>query len=392
MSLGSQLIMGYLDRYWKDQDRADATRAQNANTNQRSQFFGDLVGSRGQAAIPSNAVSSANPALNMQPIMQNQSGQWIDNPDFQYAKPKVEGSGYLGGPMDQSAKIAMMAKMMGSKFPTLQSAGAKSFGDLMKPGAKAKGETPTTLMKNLSAMGLEQGSPEYNSAIANYLKKPGGSTINVNTANPFVKPSDVIRDAEGNYIPTPIGTRLQDLTGKGYTYGKPLSDTAIKTKASMEVSSRMLNEIQSMSDAGTDVSGIKGFISELRTGTDIGSVAANAILNELDQPMTPEHAKMVATTTSLGNQLLQAFRGAAVGPAEKIDFIKQLPTPGQPRAVFLKNIELTRRNLQQLADVTEGESRGIRRPEPKPTTESMPDYDSMSDEEITRLYKESIGK
>ena len=69
-----------------------------SQTAKRQKVFTDLIGN---IATPGNINSSANPALNMQPIMQNpndEAAPWIDNPEFIAAK---KGKGLLGNEFDR---------------------------------------------------------------------------------------------------------------------------------------------------------------------------------------------------------------------------------------------------------------------------------------------------
>lgn len=64
--------------------------------------------------------------------------------------------------------------------------------------------------------------------------------------------------------------------------------------------------------------------------------------------LTPEEADVLSIEQQLSNQLLQAMRGAQVGPQEQARFDKQLPRVDQPDALFRANISNTMRNLDGL--------------------------------------------
>lgn len=66
--------------------------------------------------------------------------------------------------------------------------------------------------------------------------------------------------------------------------------------------------------------------------------------------LTEDDAQVLSIEENLSNQLIQAMRGAAVGPAEQIRFEKSLPRVDQPKALFLKNIETTMGNLRVMRD------------------------------------------
>ena len=141
-------------------------------TNARQKVYTDLIGN---VATPGNINSSANPALNMQPIMENpndSAATWIDNPDFIPAK---EAKGLLGGEFDREG---LFLRALGkAQTPEGFDLASKGYLDPNKGQAK---NTPTTLMKNLAAAGYQQGTPKYSNAINKYLNKSG---VTVNTSD-----------------------------------------------------------------------------------------------------------------------------------------------------------------------------------------------------------------
>lgn len=66
------------------------------------------------------------------------------------------------------------------------------------------------------------------------------------------------------------------------------------------------------------------------------------------QKLTEQEADVLSIEQQLSNQLLQAMRGAQVGPAEQDRFDKQLPRIDQNEEVFKANIKNTMRNLEGL--------------------------------------------
>jgi len=66
--------------------------------------------------------------------------------------------------------------------------------------------------------------------------------------------------------------------------------------------------------------------------------------------LTDDDATMISMEQNLSNQLLEAMRGAQVGPAEQKMFEKSLPRVDQPKTLFLKNIEVTMNNLATLRE------------------------------------------
>jgi hypothetical protein len=66
-------------------------------------------------------------------------------------------------------------------------------------------------------------------------------------------------------------------------------------------------------------------------------------------PIPQPEAEAMALSEKLSTTLLQAIRGAQVGPMEQAKFEKQLPRLGQPESLFNENIKLTRDNLEYLS-------------------------------------------
>ena len=61
--------------------------------------------------------------------------------------------------------------------------------------------------------------------------------------------------------------------------------------------------------------------------------------------LTKDDAAMLSLEQNLSNQLLQAMRGAQVGPQEQTMYERSLPRVDQPRELFLANITTTMDNL-----------------------------------------------
>jgi len=97
---------------------------------------------------------------------------WIDNPEFIAAE---EGKGLLGGKFDREG---LFLRALG-KAQTAEGFDLASKGYL-DPNKGQASNAPTTLMKNLAASGLKQGTPQYSNAINKYLNKSG---VTVNTGD-----------------------------------------------------------------------------------------------------------------------------------------------------------------------------------------------------------------
>jgi hypothetical protein len=62
----------------------------------------------------------------------------------------------------------------------------------------------------------------------------------------------------------------------------------------------------------------------------------------------PLEADALSIEQNLSNQLLNALRGAQVGPKEQELFNKSLPQIDQPKPLFRANVDTTMRNLATL--------------------------------------------
>jgi hypothetical protein len=83
--------------------------------------------------------------------------------------------------------------------------------------------------------------------------------------------------------------------------------------------------------------------------------------------LTDEEADAISIEQNLSNQLLQAMRGAQVGPLEQERFNKSLPQLDQPEALFKANIKNTMNNLNMLQRRIASQ-RPIKAPTNAPTT------------------------
>ncbi len=86
--------------------------------------------------------------------------------------------------------------------------------------------------------------------------------------------------------------------------------------------------------------------------------------------LSNEEAQALSLEQGLGNDLLQAMRGAQVGPKEQEMFEKQLPRVTQPEPLFRANLERTRETLKKLNTLVEQKRRGTQ-PNQKSRTQQL---------------------
>lgn len=114
--------------------------------------------------------------------------------------------------------------------------------------------------------------------------------------------------------------------------------------------------------AGQDVA--LGDLERLETLVTSGNVGVGAVKGRTLRAsgatgvgLSEAEAEALSLEEGLSNSLLQAMRGAQVGPAEQVKFERQLPRVDQPKALFMANLRRTKRNLRDLRK-KEAELRG----------------------------------
>ena len=275
--------------------------------------------------------------------------------------------GFEGPPQTQSIPASgyyrdqdprqLAASMMSAPLKNTQGYGGQLFNQSIlgdRQGPKGKSGKP-------GYWDVMQMSPEEQQKFYAYSERMKSRSPVVTIDNrkaEYLDPNTSIIDAKGNKVRIPVNTQRGDPILTDKYYGTKKTNEQIKSKAATSSSRRMLRRMGQLMASGVDVTGFEGFVEEARSGSDAMSVFTNALLDYSGKRIKPETAEMLAISQNMGNQILQASRGAAVGPAEKEDFIKQLPMPGQPPAVFQANYEQTMKNLDYISNLTESEISG----------------------------------
>lgn len=251
-----------------------------------------------------------------------------------------------------------LSAMMQTGNPVLQKQAMSEMQAMNKQSTEIQKQDLSNAAKMARDMGLTPGSEEYVDFIREYAMKAGQTSIDL--GNKYLTASDYknLRDSSGRPIPNaPAGMTWDDVKAKGYTFGNIATEGEAAAEGSMAASQDMLKRLEHLTNNGADVTGIKGLIDDFRAGSGLTNATVDSLFTIFGKPKRPEDVEAHSISVALGNQLLQAFRGASVGPEEKEDFIKQLPTPGQPRDVFERNIQLTKKNLEIIMS-KKRESRG----------------------------------
>jgi hypothetical protein len=218
---------------------------------------------------------------------------------------------------------------------------------------------------------LKPGSPEY--AMQAMLLKRSGA-MNINMGNPEAPLTQFemehLVDSKGNPVPQiPLGIKRGDAAKQGLAVGKVSSETEARTAASTVSSQDIADKIAKLRGQGHEISGLPGAIIDYRSGSSLLPAAINEGLHKLGYDITPQQTQLISYTKSLSNQLIQAMRGAQVGPQEQEAFEKSLPVAGQPQELFDQNLSTTidnlgiinkrRASLRGLPNASTGESQSL---------------------------------
>ena len=262
--------------------------------------------------------------------------------------------------------------LMASGHPVLQERAMSLLGSYHDK-ATAQPKAGASLPSNVREYQWAVKNNGFKGTLSDWMqsKRP---TTNINTSSNVIKSSEASKmvDNNGNPVKVPVGTTYDQAKSNGWSFGHRPDAAEAQTIASMEMSEGLLTELDTLISEGADISGVRGLVDGFRSEGTLGGVVADNILSGYGYDMSPKDIRAMSISVSLGNQLLQAFRGAAVGPKEQEMFAKQLPTAGQPKDVFKTNLELTRQNLAYIRKVKEAKRFGTKPPEPRVSNSLVP--------------------
>lgn len=189
------------------------------------------------------------------------------------------------------------------------------------------------------------------------LGRPFGTIDNIFQQLPELDPSNkftkfkTVQGTDPSGIPQTelVNLAQLEINNGRVTIGKkqPLPTQAEANKiASTESSISIIDDLKSIMSGKNppELGGLGNFVNEMKAGTGITGVLTRMFTD----PLTVKQAKLLSLSEALGNQILQAVRGANVGPDEQERFERQLPRPGQPLTLFNQNIIQTEKNLRFL--------------------------------------------
>lgn len=224
-----------------------------------------------------------------------------------------------------------------------------------------KGMTGSTKEMAIAYPQLKPGTTEYSSALLN-LKRAGGMG-NMEAPLTEFEISHLV-DKNGNPVAqVPLGISRGGVAGLGMSIGKVSTESETKTAGSAATAADLAGRIVALRKDGHSISELPGAIINYRSSGELLPSAVNTAMNSLGYKTTPEQTKLISYTKNLSNNLLQAMRGAQVGPAEQEAFEKSLPVAGQPTDLFDQNLQTTMDNLKVLNE-RRSQLRGL----PNPTT------------------------
>lgn len=205
------------------------------------------------------------------------------------------------------------------------------------------GTDPTSLMKHAAALGLKQGTPEYNEFLKQVLLKPD-TMINMGGE------PRVLTTEEKTKYGFPVDN-VVTLTPKGdfkVAHKSPqVTEGEAKQMANFKLGARMLSEVETLVGSGkVDPSSNSFYLRTKAATTPLVSGLASMTGNEL----SANEADVASSLEILSNIMLAAMRGAQVGPEEQKKFNEQLPRIGQSEEIFKANLRKTQENLEELRE------------------------------------------
>ena len=298
---------------------------------------------------------------------QRTANAWQGVMDSIKPKPDVAGALYsakeAGGndvlnALTQSTNAKKAHDQLAPKLSPVESMQVK-LDAMMKSGSPVLQKRALELFGTQSSNKPTSGIQEYQYATQQGFKgsfadwkSANRATTTIQMGDNTIKKDDAVNmiDRDGNPVQVPVGMTYKEAGQKGYRFGKTPTEGEAKQSSSFDVSSRMLGELEDLVDGGADIFGATGLIDKYRSEGDIGGIALDLLMSEAGSTMTPESIKAMSLVHSLSNELIAAYRGAAVGPEEQKKFESQLPMPGQPKPVFKSNLKLTQKNLAELKE------------------------------------------
>lgn len=253
--------------------------------------------------------------------------------------------------------------MMQSGNPVLQKEAIGEMQSLAQEEVKPTAQVLSTSGKVAVDMGYVPGTKAFNDFVRAHAMKVANTSIKIGEGSKPLTREEILSlvdNETGEPIRNaPVNITPDQVTANNWSYGNRATEGEAKSDAAFAASQEMLDRLSTLtsSEGGADITGFAGVLDDYRSANTLSGVAIDTLMNVFGVPMTPENAEAHSISRNLGSQLIQAMRGANVGPVEIEQFLKQLPVAGQPKPVFEANAKITKQNLV-LIDKIKASSRG----------------------------------
>lgn len=246
--------------------------------------------------------------------------------------------------------------MMQSGNPVLQK---EAIGEMQSLAQEEVKPPPAVVMSTAARMatelGYKPGTKSWNDFIAAYAAKVPRTNVTVEAGKKMLTREQILAlvdNATGQPVRNaPINITADEADARNWSYGNMATEGEAKADAAFAASQEMLDRLDVLMTEGADVTGFAGILDDYRSANTLSGAAIDTLMNVFGAPMSPQNAEAHSITRNLASQLIQAMRGAQVGPAEIEQFVKQLPVAGQPDSVFEANKKITQRNLILLNEI-----------------------------------------
>lgn len=242
---------------------------------------------------------------------------------------------------------------MGEKLPDDYQGAISQLNALGPAGAeyaKALAEQRKTLTeKPTKDKGLYGGVrlgviPGTDNLIEYTVNEATGQVVEIGTGRPLVRGRDY-EPTVGQTIMPVLGGGLESFPNRrgprGTLPSSPTGRQAMPTAPETQQAGQALNANQ-MAQRMFDLVNT----DQVKTGPVEGRKLTAAAYTGVG--LTPEDAELASLEENYSNALLEAMRGAQVGPKEQEMFNKSLPRRNQPKQVFLANLKTTIDNINRL--------------------------------------------
>lgn len=260
------------------------------------------------------------------------------NPQFQKALQEAE------DPLNRWKKQINL--MMQSGNSTLQNQAMGMMSDYQKrataPQASSEQKWSDPARRAIE-IGLKPGTKEFR----NFVER---ATFKKNYAEPVASASDSKTLIYPNREPVIAGTPMSEVYKRG---ALPKADSGETTKmAQLEGLNYSIGKLDDLFE-GSDINfddQLSGLVANFRTSGNMVGDAADYLLNQAGERITPDQAEYISHIKSVNSQMLNLLSGAAATDTEYDRVRSQLPQLGQGKELFESNMKKTKENFRILSE------------------------------------------